>query len=60
MAKPQDLTKFGASYEGTRIRGLRCLNKITVALEQIWLDNSSGIVDHQDLNDSIYQFYTKN
>ena len=53
MAKPQDLTKFGASYEGTRIRRLRCLNKITVALEQIWLDNGLGIVDHQDLNDLI-------
>ena len=60
MAKPQDLTKFGASYEGTRIIRLRCLNKITVALEQIWLDSDFGIVDHQDLNDSIYQFYTKN
>jgi DNA-binding GntR family transcriptional regulator len=60
VAKPQDLTKFGAFYEGTRIRRLRCLNKITVALEEIWLDNGFGIVDHQDLNDSIYQFYTKN
>ena len=58
MAKPQDFTKFGALYEGTRIKCLRCLIKITVALEQIWLDNGSGIVDHQDLNDSIYQFYT--
>ena len=57
LVKPWHLSKFGASYEG--IRRLPYRNKITVALEEIWLNNGAWIVNHQHLNDSIYQFYNK-
>ena len=44
MIKPTKLPKFGISTEGTRIRRLRHLNEITIALEEIWLDSNIGLV----------------
>lgn len=59
MRKPTKLPKFGISTEGTRIRRIRYLNEITIALEEIWLDSSIGLLYFEDLNDSIYRLCRK-
>ena len=59
MTKPSEIPKFGISTEGTRIRRLRYLNEIFIALEEIWLDSSVGVLYFEDLNDSIYQLCSK-
>ena len=56
--KPSDLPVFGRSDEGHRIRRLRRLNDIPIAVEEIWLDGS--YVDHiapDDLADALYYYY---
>lgn len=59
MDKPDDLPQFGTSPHGTRIRRLRYLNKIIIAVEEIWLDGSVGIVSASELSDSLYHYYQK-
>ncbi|MGC1498143.1 MAG: GntR family transcriptional regulator [Sulfitobacter sp.] len=55
--KPGDLPQFGTSTRGTRMRRLRFLNKIPTAVEEIWLDADSGVVNADDVSDSLYRYY---
>ncbi|WP_376871570.1 GntR family transcriptional regulator [Albirhodobacter sp. R86504] len=55
--KPADLPDFGTSPQATRIRRLRFLNKRPMAVEEIWLDAGSGIVDPRKVSDSLYRYY---
>lgn len=48
---------FGAIAGATRIRRLRLLNGIAVAVEEIWLDGRFGTLKTEDLSDSLYQTY---
>lgn len=59
LAKPAELPGFGTSDEGTRIRRLRYLNDVMIAVEEIWLDGNSGIVKRDLLSDSLYRYYQK-
>lgn len=59
IAKPDDLPAFGTSAEGTRIRRLRYLNDVIIAVEEIWLDGDAGMVKRDLLSDSLYRFYQK-
>ncbi|MEM5583977.1 MULTISPECIES: GntR family transcriptional regulator [unclassified Roseibium] len=59
MRKPSDLAAFGTSEEGTRIRRLRYLNDVLIAVEEIWLDGDAGTVRRDLLSDSLYRFYQK-
>ncbi len=57
MTKPASLPEFGQSHRATRIRRLRCLNQIAVAVEEIWLDGNAGGIDVSQLTDSLYRHY---
>ena len=57
MRKPKDLIPFGRSDNATRVRRLRYLNDLVIALEEIWLDESVGIVQGKNLSDSLYNYY---
>ncbi len=58
LLKPQDFPEFGASVEGFRIRRLRRLDKIPMAIEEIWLDGGYiETLNASDLSDSLYLFY---
>ncbi|MEO0979454.1 MAG: GntR family transcriptional regulator [Pseudomonadota bacterium] len=57
--KPDDLPDFGTSEDGTRIRRLRYLNDVIIAVEEIWLDGDAGHVKSELLSDSLYRFYQK-
>ena len=59
LSKPKTFPVFGSSDFGTRVRRLRYLNDIIIALEEIWLDSESGSLRREDLNDSMYQSYYK-
>lgn len=59
IAKPDDLPAFGTSAEGTRIRRLRYLNDVMIAVEEIWLDGDAGTVRRDLLSDSLYRYYQK-
>ena len=59
IAKPEGLPSFGISPEGTRIRRLRYLNDVMIAVEEIWLDGSAGTVKRDLLSDSLYRYYQK-
>ncbi|ASP32143.1 GntR family transcriptional regulator [Labrenzia sp. VG12] len=59
MAKPGELPTFGTSNEGTRIRRLRYLNDVMIAVEEIWLDGNAGVVKRDLLSDSLYRYYQK-
>jgi GntR family transcriptional regulator len=59
IAKPDDLPVFGTSGEGTRIRRLRYLNDVMIAVEEIWLDGDAGTVRRDLLSDSLYRYYQK-
>jgi len=59
MVKPDDLPAFGSSGEGTRIRRLRYLNDVIIAVEEIWLDGDAGTVRRDLLSDSLYRYYQK-
>ena len=57
VAKPADLPAFGTSAEGHRIRRLRALDGVPVALEEIWLDGDvAARVTPADLSESLYLF----
>ena len=55
--KPLDLPEFGTSNTGSRIRRLRYLNDTIIAIEEIWLNQSVGVITLSDVSDSIYQYY---
>ncbi|MHA7773467.1 GntR family transcriptional regulator [Roseibium sp. M-1] len=59
MAKPDGMPLFGTSAEGTRIRRLRYLNDVMIAVEEIWLDGDAGAVRRDLLSDSLYRYYQK-
>ena len=57
MTKAADLPEFGTSERATRVRRLRYLNRVPIALEEIWLDGSAGKIDPAKLSDSLYRYY---
>ncbi|WP_050603414.1 GntR family transcriptional regulator [Ruegeria sp. 6PALISEP08] len=57
--KPIDLPKFGDSDAGSRVRRMRYLNDTIIAVEEIWLDESAGLVDQSLLSDSLYRYYQR-
>lgn len=57
MAKPDDLPHFGSADFAHRLRRLRFLDDIPIALEEIWLDGSiADKIHHEQLSQSVYQF----
>ncbi|MEP1931105.1 MAG: GntR family transcriptional regulator [Roseibium sp.] len=59
LDKPLEFPEFGTSPEGTRIRRLRYLNEVMIAVEEIWLDGDCGDVKRDLLSESLYRFYHK-
>ena len=57
--KPKDLSPFGLSNKATRIRRLRYLNDLVIALEEIWLDESVGHIRLQNISESLYKYYAE-
>lgn len=55
--KPDDLPAFGTSPQATRMRRIRFLNDLPVAIEEIWLDGDCGTVDAAQASDSLYHYY---
>jgi GntR family transcriptional regulator len=58
LAKPDAFARLGGHAMGHRIRRLRSLDGVLIALEEIWLDG--GQLDDiaiSDLSDSLYHFY---
>ena len=55
--KPKNLIPFGLSDKATRIRRLRYLNDMVIALEEIWLDKSVGDLRGKNLSSSLYKYY---
>ena len=58
LPKPGPFAELGGATEGHRIRRLRSLDGVLIALEEIWLDGAQrpkiAIVD---LSESLYHFY---
>ena len=57
--KPADLPSFGTTDRATRIRRLRYLNDTIIAVEEMWLDESAGLLTAEMLSDSLYHTYQK-
>jgi GntR family transcriptional regulator len=57
LEKPDDLPEFGKSNIGSRVRRMRYLNDTIIAVEEIWLDESVGLIDQNLLSDSLYRYY---
>jgi len=58
LPKPAELPPFGDSAEGHRIRRIRRLDDVPVALEEIWLDGAQvRQITAADLSESLYLFY---
>ncbi len=57
LNKPASLPSFGSSTRATRLRRLRCLDQIAVAVEEIWLDRDAGTIKTSQLSDSLYRYY---
>ncbi len=57
LKKASSLPSFGQSDRATRVRRLRCLDKIEVAVEEIWLDKKAGSIQPAELGDSLYRYY---
>ena len=57
--KPKDFIPFGPSNQATRIRRLRYLNDLVIALEEIWLDKSVGEVRLKNISESLYKYYAE-
>ncbi len=58
MPKPESAPDFGPDTHGHRIRRLRSLGGVLVALEEIWLDGQQrSAIGVADLSDSLYHFY---
>jgi GntR family transcriptional regulator len=61
LPKPPGAPAFGPSEIGHRIRRLRMLDNVVVALEEIWLDGSHAAhIAPEDLSESLYHFYRRN
>lgn len=58
--KPAGLPRFGNSARATRIRRLRYLDDVAVAIEEIWLDAAAGKIEARELGDSLYRYYQLN
>jgi GntR family transcriptional regulator len=59
IEKPDDLPEFGRSDQGSRVRRMRYLNDTLIAVEEIWLDRSSGVIEADLLSDSLYRYYQR-
>ncbi len=60
LLKPPHAPAFGPDPAGHRIRRLRRLDGIPVAIEEIWLDGArTREIRRADLSDSLYLFYKK-
>ncbi len=58
LAKPEDAPAFGPSADAHRIRRLRRLDGVAVALEEVWLDAShAAALRPGDLSESLYLFW---
>ncbi len=58
LSKPEGFARLGGHPEGHRIRRLRSLDGVLVALEEIWLDGSQrDVIARDDLSESLYHFY---
>ena len=58
LAKPMGFARLGGDPEGHRIRRLRSLDGVQIALEEIWLDGATrDRIAVSDLSDSLYHFY---
>jgi GntR family transcriptional regulator len=58
LAKPDAFAQLGGDSHGHRIRRMRYLDDILIALEEIWLDGASRAqISRDDLSDSLYLFY---
>ena len=58
LPKPVSFPDFGAAPEGHRIRRLRRLNKVPIAVEEIWLDGRfAQAITKPELSESLYLFY---
>ncbi|WP_341365632.1 GntR family transcriptional regulator [Yoonia sp. BS5-3] len=58
LAKPAPFARLGGDPEGHRIRRLRYLDDVLIALEEIWLDGAQrDVIATEDLSESLYHFY---
>lgn len=58
--KPRDLPVFGQSSDGHRIRRVRLISNVPVAMEEIWLDGKwADQIKRADLSDALYHYYQK-
>ena len=58
LPKPEPFAALGGHAEGHRIRRLRFLGDVQIALEEIWLDAGwRDAITVADLADSLYYFY---
>ncbi|MEM7378672.1 MAG: GntR family transcriptional regulator [Pseudomonadota bacterium] len=57
VRKTDELKPFGSALYGTRIRRLRWLDEVQIAVEEIWLDGAAGKLDAARLTDALYQDY---
>ena len=58
LAKPVGFARLGGHAEGHRIRRVRSLDGIVIALEEIWLDGAQrDRVAVSDLSEWLYHFY---
>ena len=57
VAKEPGMPSFGVSDRGTRIRRLRYIGGLVVAIEEIWLDLGVGALRPGAVQDSLYRTY---
>ena len=58
LTKPDSFVALGGDGQGHRIRRLRFLDGVMIALEEIWLDGAiRDRIAVSDLSDSLYHFY---
>jgi len=58
LTKPTGFARLGGHAEGHRIRRLRSLDGVLIALEEIWLDGGHReTIQIGDLSESLYHFY---
>ncbi len=60
LGKPADLPVFGRASDAFRMRRIRALSGVSVALEEIWLDGHwASEIDTKRLSESLYLFYRR-
>lgn len=58
LPKPAPFARLGGQAEGHRIRRLRYLDNVLIALEEIWLDGATRPqIKTEELSESLYHFY---